>query len=277
MKTRIIADSSCDIWELEGVDFKTVPLSISTEERTFEDDESINVHEMLDYLEHYKSRSYTACPGIEYWLNAYEGADEIYVVTLTSGLSGTYNSALAAKDMYMEKRPDAKVYVVDSLSTSAELLLIVEKIRELVLGGNSFENICTRIEEYKKKTRLFFAFQSLHNFAQNGRVPKILAKTIGVLGISIIGTASEAGTVEPITKSRGSKAVVSKLIQQLENASYRGGKVNICQVENEELATLFSDALKAKYPNVEIKVYPSRGLCAYYAERGGIIIGCECE
>lgn len=277
MKTRIISDSSCNIWELEGVDFVTVPLTISTDEKTFVDDESIDVHEMLDYLVQYKDRSYTACPGIDSWLAAFSGADEIYVVTLTSGLSGTFNSALAAKKIYEEQNPAAKVYVVDSLSTSSEQLLIVEKIVALKTAGADFDEVCDKIEKYKSKTRLFFAFKSLHNFAQNGRVPKILAQAIGVLGISIIGTASEEGTVKPLSKCRGSKAVITSLINQLKSAGYKGGRLNVCHVENESLATLFMEKVKNIYPSADINVYPSRGLCAYYGERGGIMIGCECE
>lgn len=277
MKTRIISDSSCDIWELDGVDFATVPLTISTDEKTFVDDDSIDVHEMLDYLEGYKSRSFTACPSVEGWLDAFADADEIYVVTLTSGLSGTFNSALTAKKIYLEKNPDAKVYVVDSLSTSSEQLLIVEKIKALKQAGNSFDEVCKKIEQYKGKTRLFFAFQSLNNFAQNGRVPKVLAQAIGVLGISIIGTASETGTVKPISKCRGKKAVIANLMQQLKGAGYKGGRLNVSHVENEELAVLFTEKVKNIYPDADVNVYPSRGLCAYYGERGGLLIGCECD
>lgn len=277
MKTRIISDSSCNIWELEGVDFKTVPLTISTDEKTFVDDEDINVHEMLDYLVEYKDRSYTACPSVDSWIESFEGADEIYVVTLTSGLSGTFNSALVAKKLYNEQNPNVNIYVVDSLSTSSEQLLIVEKIMALKKEGCSFGEVCEKIEKYKSRTRLFFAFKSLHNFAQNGRVPKILAQAIGVLGISIIGTASEEGKVKPISKCRGSKAVITNLVNQLKEAGYKGGRLNVCHVENEDLAVLFKQKVENIYPDADINIYPSRGLCAYYGERGGIMVGCECD
>lgn len=276
MKRIIISDSSCDIWELEGVEFRTAPLTISTDERIYVDDETMDIHDMLDYLAAYKGRSYTACPGVEDWLSAFGDGDEIFVTALTSGLSGTYNSALTAKEMYLEKHPNSKILVIDTLSTSAEQLLIVEKMRELVMADKSYDEICYEICAYQKKTRLFFAFKSLHNFAQNGRVPKILAQAIGVLGISIIGTASTKGTVEPIAKSRGKKAVIAEVIKQLRSAGYHGGKLRVCHVENEELAQDFISAVKKIYPDAEIKMYPSRGLVAYYGERGGLLVGCEC-
>lgn len=277
MSYKIISDSSCDVWKLGDADFATAPLTISTDERTYVDDENMDVHDMLQYLAQYKNRSYTACPGVEAWLKAFGDSEELYVVTLTSGLSGTYNSALTAKDQYLELHPNAKVFVHDTLSTCGEQLLILEKIYELKENGCSFEEVCEQVKAYNKKTRLFFAFQSLHNFAQNGRVPKILAQALGVLGITIIGTASEAGTVEPISKCRGKKKVLKNLMEQLATAGYKGGKVNICHIENQELAEDFLKVLKEAYPDVEAKVYLSRGLVAYYGEAGGVLVACECE
>ena len=277
MKTRIVSDSSCDIWGFEDVDLVTVPLTISTGEKTFVDDDTLDVPAMLDYLAAYKGRSYTACPSMESWLKAFEGADVIYVVTMTGTLSGTYNSALAARQVYLEQHPDAKILVMDSLSTSADQLLLVEKLRDLVLAGRSFEEISREMAAYQKKTRLFFAFRSLHNFAQNGRVPKIVAQAIGAFGISVIGTASEDGRVKPTSKERGKKAVVTNLLSQIINAGYHGGRLRVCHVQNEELARQIVDAVKAKFAVSDIRILPSRGLVAYYSERYGVVIGCECN
>ena len=100
---RITADSSCDLFTLDVEDFKTVPLTIYTDERSFYDDETLDISIMLDYLEKYKGRSYTSCPSIDAWLNAFEGAKEIFAFTVTSGLSGSYNAAMSAAEMYKEK------------------------------------------------------------------------------------------------------------------------------------------------------------------------------
>nr|WP_027872419.1 DegV family protein [[Eubacterium] cellulosolvens] len=273
---RIISDSSCDILTLQDAEFTAVPLEIYTDERRFVDDDNIDVHELLDYLEKYKGRSYTACPSSQCWLDAFQDSEEIYIVTMTSGLSGTYNSAECAKKMYQETHPNAKILIVDTLSTSAEQLLVIEKIRDLKREGKSFEEIEKEVSVYTKKTHLFFAFESLHNFAQNGRVPKLLAQAIGVLGISIIGMASEEGKVEPIGKCRGKKKVIANLISQLVNVGYKGGRVNVTHVENRELADAFCEKLREQFPAAEVAIHPARGLVAYYGERGGMIVGCEC-
>ncbi|SDN12084.1 MULTISPECIES: DegV family protein [Lachnospira] len=273
---KFIADSSCDTRKINDTDINIASLRIYTEERDYLDDENLDIHEMLDYLLAYKDRSYTACPSTESWLNAFEGGDEIYVVTMTSGLSGTYNSACVARDLYLEDHPDSKILIVDTLSTGPEMRLMLEKIIDLKKAGKSFEFIENETKAYLSSTRLFFAFKSLHNLAQNGRVNKIVASLIGKLNISIIGTASKEGTIEPIAKSRGVKNVFSKLIEEMTKAGFAGGKVRICHVENEELASGFGAALKNLFPNLDINIYPARGLVSYYAERYGIVIACEC-
>lgn len=272
---KIIADSSCDMNHIEGVNFTCVPLTISTDDKSFIDDETLNVAELLETLAHYNGRSYTACPSVDSWVEAFEGGDEIYVVTMTSTLSGTYNSAMVALDMYKSEHPDALIHVFDSLSTGPEMRLIIEKIIELKKNNMEFEDVCRTIDTYMKKNRLFFTFQSLHNLAQNGRINKVLASAIGVLGITIIGTASEEGDISPIGKCRGNKKVVRKLLDDIKEAGYNGGKVRICHVENKELADNLITSLKSEYPDADTLVYPARGLCSYYCERGGIIIGIE--
>lgn len=272
---KIIADSSCDMNHIEGVNFTCVPLTISTDDKSFIDDETLNVAELLDTLAHYNGRSYTACPSVDSWVEAFEGGDEIYVVTMTSTLSGTYNSAMVALDMYKNEHPDALIHVFDSLSTGPEMRLIIEKIIELKKNNMEFEDVCRTIDTYMKKNRLFFTFQSLHNLAQNGRINKVLASAIGVLGITIIGTASEEGDISPIGKCRGNKKVARKLLDDIKEAGYNGGKVRICHVENKELADNLITSLKSEYPDADTLVYPARGLCSYYCERGGIIIGIE--
>ncbi len=273
---KYVTDSSCDTINYDGIDVAVAPLRIYTSERDFVDNEDLDVHEMIEYLLSYKDRSYTSCPSTESWLQAYEGGDEIYVITLTSNISGTYNSACAAKEEYIKNHPQARILVVDTLSTGPEMRLILEKIIEWKKEGKTFEEISKYVEDYKKTTRLFFAFKSLHNFAQNGRVNKVLASMIAKLNISIIGTASEKGDIEPQIKCRGINNVLTRLTEELTKAGFHGGKLRICHIENKELAEKLGQKIKDLYPETDLCIYPARGLCSYYGERGGIIIGCEC-
>ena len=273
---KFIADSACDLKEYPGICFETVPLSISTDEKNYTDDENLNVHEVLDYLEGYNDRSFTASPSPDTWMKAFEGADEIYCVTITSGLSGTYSGANLAREMYLEDHPDTKIYIVDSLSTGPGMVLILEKLAELKSQGKSFEEVCTAIERYRKRLKLYFSLSSLHNLAQNGRVSKLIASAIGFMNIKILVTASKEGTIEQVGKCRGNNRMIDKLIEQLKSCGFTKGKIRICHVECLEFANAVAEKIRSIFNNVDIKIIPARGLCSYYAERGGIILGCEC-
>ena len=272
---RIVADSSCDLYTLDAPEFRTVPLAIYTEERNFTDDPSLNITEMLDYLAGWKGRSYTSCPSADAWLNAFEGADELFVMTVTSSLSGSFNSARNAADMYREQHPEAKISVIDSLSTGAEEILLLHRLAELVRQGSSFEEADRQIREYMHHTRLFFSFFSLHNLGQNGRVSKAAAAALCMLNIAVTGTASPEGTISVTGKARGNRKVISTLMKELEKAGFRGGKAVITHTENEELADMLKQAILKQYPFADIQIFPTRGLCSYYMERRGIVISCE--
>lgn len=276
MKRKIVADSSCDIWELNGVDFAVAPMTISTDNKHYVDNQELDVHLMSEELAKYKGVSHTACPSVGSWLDCYEGFDEIFVITLTGAMSGTYNSAMTAKGIYEEENENVKVHVFDSLSTGPEMRLLIEKLKEMIEEDLTFEEIVEKGQDYLNHTRLFFALKSLHNFAMNGRVSKAVASAIGVLNISIFATASEEGTIQQISKCRGEKKVVKSMIEHLEDAGYHGGKVRISHADNLKLAHSVRDKILELYPHADIIVYPMGGLCTYYAEIGGLLVGCEC-
>ena len=276
MKRKIVADSSCDIWELNGVDFAVAPMTISTDNKHYVDNQELDVRLMSEDLAKYKGVSHTACPSVGSWLDCYEGFDEIFVITLTGAMSGTYNSAMTAKGIYEEENENVKVHVFDSLSTGPEMRLLIEKLKEMIEEDLPFEEIVEKGQDYLNHTRLFFALKSLHNFAMNGRVSKTVASAIGVLNISIFATASEEGTIQQISKCRGEKKVVKSMIEHLENSGYHGGKVRISHADNLKLAHSVRDKILELYPHADIIVYPMGGLCTYYAEIGGLLVGCEC-
>lgn len=276
MKRKIVADSSCDMWELNGVDFAVAPMTISTDNKHYVDNQELDVHLMSEELAKYKGVSHTACPSVGSWLDCYEGFDEVFVITLTGAMSGTYNSAMTAKGIYEEENENVKVHVFDSLSTGPEMRLLIEKLKEMIDEDLPFEEIVEKGQDYLNHTRLFFALKSLHNFTMNGRVSKAVASAIGVLNISIFATASEEGTIQQISKCRGEKKVVKSMIEHLENAGYHGGKVRISHADNLKLAHNVKDKILELYPNADIIVYPMGGLCTYYAEIGGLLVGCEC-
>lgn len=273
MSYRIAVDSSSNLPALDGVEFASAPLTIITDERQFVDDETLNLDGMLDYLISYKGKTGTSCPNVGEWLNAFGDAEGVFVVTITSALSGSYGSAVQAREVYLQMHPDRKVCVLDSLSTGPEMVLIAEKLRELINSGASFEEIEEQIRDYMRHSRLIFVLKSLNNMARNGRVPAIVAKAIGLLGIHILAEASDEGTLQSLHKTRGEKAAVKLMVEEMKKRGYKGGKVRIAQCRNSTGAVAFADLIRAEFPAADIHVTHTTGLCSYYAEIGGIMVG----
>lgn len=276
MKMRIVADSSADLLTSADKSIVSVPLKISTDVKEYVDDENLDVKVMTDDLASYNGRSGSACPGTGEWLDAFGDAEWIFGVTITSHLSGSYNAARVAKEQYEEENPGRRVHIVDSLAAGPELVLIVEKLQELEASGMEFDAIVEAIEEYAKKVETTFALKSLRNLANNGRVNPAIAKVAGILGIQVVGKA-ENGELEQTDKVRGDKKVTAVMLNNMKNMGFKGGRVGIGHCFNETAADNLKAAIKAEFQDADVNIWGLRGLCSFYAEKGGMIIGFETE
>ena len=272
---KIIADSSADIYALDSHNFAAVPLKIITDAKEYVDNESLDVSQMALELSAYKGRSSTACPSPEDYLEAFDGAQYIFCVTITSGLSGSYNSAEVAKNIYLSQNPTAKVHIIDSLSAGPELYLTVKKLEEYIDDGLDFDAIVQKITGYNRNTGLLFILESVQNFANNGRISPLVAKMTGLLGIRIVGKASDAGTLEVLHKSRGEKRAFEDIIASLKKFGYTNGKLRISHCDNPGGAKRLYDRILSEFENAKLEIGTLGGLCSFYAEKGGLLIGYE--
>ncbi len=273
MSIKIVLDSAADLTAMDGIEMAYAPMKICTAEREFVDDDGIDPREMVDFLYAYKGRSSSSCPNAEDWLAAFADAEEIICITITGGLSGSYNSALSAKAIYEEAHPSRRVLVLDSLTAGPEIALMAEHARDLALAGRSLDEIEIAMKGYR--TELLFVLESLKNFANNGRVSKATAAAAGLLGIRAVGRASDEGTLEVLTKSRGETKAMDAVMNYLKQYGYKGGKLYIDHCFAEGVAAKVAAAVRVAFPNAKINIRPTRGLCSFYAERGGYLVGFE--
>lgn len=274
MKMKIVADSSANLITANDDSFVSVPLTLRTDEREFVDNADLDIKEMTDYLASYKGKSGSACPSSQDWLDAFGDAEEVYAVAITSNLSGSFNSLRIAKEEYEEEHPERKVCIIDSLSAGGEIKLIIEKIKELKAEGKSFEEVSEAIAEYQNHTHLIFCLKSLRNLANNGRVNPAVAKIAGVLNIHVVGIANE-GVLDQREKARGAKKALVAIDSLMKEFNYNGGKVIIDHCFNETDAIAVKEHILATYPNADVRIEETRGLCSFYAEVGGLMIGVE--
>ena len=143
------------------------------------------------------------------------------------------------------------------------------------MAGKSFEEIRAEISEYIKSTHLLFSLESLKNLANNGRTSQVVAAMAGILGIRLVGKASDHGTLEPMHKCRGERRSLEALVDELWNLGYRSGKISVGHCQNESAANQLKELILNKFGNVQIEIHKFRGLCSFYAEKGGVLIGFE--
>lgn len=272
MNYAIAVDSSANI-PADNQEFAVVPLKILTDEREFVDDQNLDVEGMVSYLESYKGRSGTSCPNVGDWLDAIGSAAHSFVITITSGLSGSYNSAMQAKNVCEEN--GQKVCVLDSLSTGPEMVLIARKLKDLAAEGLHFNAVVEKIRQYMTHTHLLFSLESLTNLARNGRVSALTAKAAGLLGIRIVGKASDVGTLEPMHKCRGEKKALSTILQNMLDMGYKGGRLHISHCFNLPAAKALKDMVRNLFPSSDVCIDNCTGLCSFYAEKGGLLVGFE--
>ena len=272
-KFKLIVDSSSNMVNDPARNVEVVPLTISFGGKDYIDDQNLNIQEFLSDMDKNQVAGKTTCPSIQAWLDALEGTEKAIIVTMTSGMSGTFSSALQAKNMYEEKHPTSQIIVVDSRSAGPELTIVLHGIEKMIQGDIRFVDLEEEIAEFRMHTHLLFILQSLHNLSLNGRVSPAVAKIAGLLKINLIGTVSKDGKLEPLTKARGMKKAMRELLKYMKDDNYHGGEVIIDHCENEKDAETIKEKLQAEYPDAQITIRPMHGLCSFYAEEGGLMIG----
>lgn len=279
MTWKIVTDSGCDLRSLESqskeLQFERVPLTLQIGTEIFRDDDGLDIDNMMATMYQSSKAATSSCPSPDAFLQAYKGVDNVIAVTITGTLSGSHNSARLAKNDLLEDYPNPNIHVIDSLSASGEVDLIVLELERLINLGLSFEEVVERITAYQEKTRLIFVLAKVDNLVKNGRLNKLVGKVVGLLNIRMVGQASKEGTLELLQKARGQKKAVSALVEEIQKAGYKGGKVYIAHANNPKICEQISEKIKAIYPDAVIQTGRTSGLCSFYAEDEGILMGYE--
>lgn len=271
---QLIVDSSCELTDdmIKSMECSVVPFIITMDGKDFIDDENLNMETFFETMDNSSDVIRTACPSPDEFLKRMKG-DEIYVVTITSKLSGAYQSAMIAKQMYLEKHPEAKVHVFDSKSATAGETGVALIVDELVGMGKSFEEVVAETEKKIDESITLIALSSLNNLARNGRLPRIVGKLSKVLNIRLIARNKD-GEISPLSIERGLKRTLNSLIKKCEEY---GNKVCeyaivISQANAVEVAVELKNRLMEMFPSRPIEITSMKGLSSTYAEEGGVVV-----
>jgi len=273
---KVVADSSCDLnEELEKeIEVTLVPFSLHIGDNVYRDDKGLNVKAMIKEMTECPNAPKTACPSPNDFIKAFEGPESIFAVTISSALSGTYESAMLAKKMLMETAEDKFIHVFDSLSASIGETLISMKIFELARKNYDNLQIVEKVNEYIKSMKTIFLLESLDNLMKNGRLGKVKGKLATLLNIKPVMEATEDGNINMVESIRGYKKAFTRFVEIIgEKGEMLEEKViGIAHCNCLERAEEFKSELLKRYKFKDIIIVETAGLSSVYANQGGLIV-----
>ena len=239
----------CFHYKLNGVDYpddlgQSIPFEEFYERMDSGEDtrtSQINVTEYLEYFESFLS----------------EGKDIIHL-TLSSGISGSYNSAVNAAKIAKERHPDRRIYVIDSLAASSGYGLLMDKLADLRDGGMDIDELRNWAEENKLRLHHWFFSSDLKFFIKGGRVSKT-AGTVGtILGICPLLNVDSEGHLTARAKIRTKKKVIREIVKRMEENAENGydysGKCYISQSACADDAKEVASLIEELFPKLDGKV-----------------------
>lgn len=276
MGIKIIADSSCDLTQemKESLNIEIAPLTLQLGDRIYIDDENLDVKEYVRDMNNCPTPPKTSCPSPEEFIKRYKGDDSVFVVTLSSKLSGTYNSAVSAKDLFLEEVGHKFIHVFDSLSASVGETLVSLKISEFGKLNIGNMEIVDRVSQYISDMKTYFLLESLDHLAKAGRLNPIIAKLASILDIKPIMGATPEGTIKLVEKVRGYKRAFARFIEVIgeEGTDFKNKILGIAHCNCLERAIEFKNEVLKRYNFKDIIIVEMAGLSSTYADDGGLVI-----
>lgn len=283
MSYRIIADSCCDRTAImstwDNITFVPLTLSIG-DDYSILDDESFDQEDYISRTLQSKTVAKTACPSPDAWADAYDcDEDDIYVITITDKLSGTYNSALQGKMLYEEEHPDSKkrIHVFNSLATSGIESLIAERIKELGDKGVEFDDMVSEIERYiVDNTALVFCLESLDVLKSNGRLFALAAGVLKKLKLKMIIERTSAGNIklagQDLAMNRSIIKMANLIAENVKDVDVSDKRLIISHVCCEDRAKFVAEKIASNVQFGSVEIVRCSGLNSTYAANGGIIV-----
>lgn len=275
MKFKIVGDSCTDFTseDIEKEYFVSVPLTIDVGGFEVVDDENFDQTDFLKRVAEYEGCPKSACPSPESYMQSFADASQVFVVTLSSRLSGSYNSAELAKNMYMEEHPEVKIHVFDSKSASGGQFLLAHLIEKLALEGLGFEEIVDRVTTFRDEMETVFVLETLDTLRKNGRLTGVKALVATALNIKPYMKAVD-GTIAQVGQARGMKKALDRMAEYIgeigQNLSEKTVVIAHCNCAKR--AGDLEKKLLERYRFKETVIVETRGISTMYANDGGVIV-----
>ncbi|MBR4168550.1 MAG: DegV family protein [Lachnospiraceae bacterium] len=274
MNYRVIGDSCCDFTkeELTSGHAVSVPMSVIIGGVEYPDDGKRTQAEWIKLIKEDEGYPQSACPSPDAFYQSFDASSVNFVVTISSKLSGVYNSAMLAKEMFEEEHEGVQIHVFDSYSAAAGEHQIYEKVVELAEAGRNFEEIVAEVEDYRDQMTTIFVLDDLETFKRNGRLKGIKALVATTMNIKPV-LIGDDGVIKQIDQAIGMNRAVNRMLYHVEKKDPDiTRRVRITQCDSKKLCTKVARVFKERFGFTDVEILDAQGLSTSYENPGGIII-----
>lgn len=277
MSYKIVVDSCGELTEKMKKDsrYESIPLCLQVDDATIIDDENFDQLDFIRRVAMSPNCPKSSCPSPEKYMEAFDcDADHVYAVTLSSELSGSYNSAQLGRNLYLEEKGKKDIYVFNSRSASIGQTLIAKRIAECEENGMSFEEVIEAVERYIEGQHTYFVLENLDTLRKNGRLSNVKAFVASALKIKPVMCSTPAGTIQQLDQARGMNKALLKMVEyvteQTEDKENKTLAISHCNCP--ERAQMVKEELQKRGSYRDIILLDTAGVSTMYANDGGIII-----
>lgn len=277
MSYKIIVDSCGELTEEMKKDghFTSVSLELDVDDYHVIDDETFQQAEFLEKVRLSRNCPKSSCPSPQKYVEAFEGeAEDVYIVTLSAELSGSYNSAVLARSLYLEEHDKKNIYIFNSRSASVGETLIALYVQELAEQGTAYEEVVEQTEEYIAEQNTYFILETLETLRKNGRLSNMKALVASALNIKPIMGATPEGTICQLGQARGmGKALdhmVAEMLKRVTDSTKKTLAISHCNCP--ERAELVKEKIEKQASFRRIIILDTAGVSTMYANNGGVIM-----
>lgn len=277
MSYRVIIDSCGELtpqMKESGI-FKTASLSMEVDGFLIQDDETFDQADFLRRVAESKECPKSSCPSPERYMELYKcDADRVYAVTLSSELSGSYNSALLGAKLYKEEEGEKEIHVFNSRSASVGETLIGLKIQECEEAGMDFQKVVETVEAYIKEQHTYFVLENLDTLRKNGRLTGLKSLVASALNIKPVMGSTPEGTICQLGQGRGMRKALAKMAEQVAKDGILPAEktLAIAHCNSPERAEAVEKLIRSKIPVKSAFIVDTAGISSMYANDGGIIV-----
>jgi len=279
MSYKIVVDSCCDLPEELKNDsrIQRIPFVLQIKDRHIIDDDTFDQLDFIKSVAESEECPKSACPSPDLFMKAFDtDADDIYVVTISSKLSGCYNSAILAKSMYEEDNEGKKkIHVFDSRSACCGETQIAFRVMELAEQGKTFEEIVEDVENYRDGMNTYFVLDNLETLRKNGRLSGVKALVASTLSIKPVMCGIQ-GSIAQRGQGIGIKKALMRMtdlcVAEVKDPAEKTLMITHCNCY--ERAEVVKGMILAKTEFKKVVIVDAAGLSTMYANDGGIVVTC---